>query len=107
MLRLDVRPDESGCDLIWENEVRSSAVPKLSTADELLYTVERQDFSYDSSIGILDSFYFTVLDPYTGAILRQDNIGMGVLNDTLQMAGTVGDAGVYWQGSSVGITRVK
>lgn len=39
MTRVDVADD--GCHVVWENRVRSAAVPRLSTADGALYTVAR------------------------------------------------------------------
>ena len=55
MARLDVRSNESGCDIVWENDVRSSAVPKLSTTDNLIYTIERKDANGDNATSIFDS----------------------------------------------------
>ena len=36
--RIDVRADESGCDVVWEShEISQTTVPKLSTANGLIY----------------------------------------------------------------------
>ncbi|MDJ0762301.1 MAG: hypothetical protein QNJ97_04875 [Myxococcota bacterium] len=106
MVRIDVREDQSGCDVIWQNAVRSSAVPKLSLADEFLYTIERQSPTPGNfTTGLLDSYHFTVLDPHTGDVLNQDHIGANAFRDTLQMAGNIGKKGVYWQGTMGGIVR--
>lgn len=99
MVRVDIRPDWSGCDLIWENDVRSAAVPKLSVSDELIYTTERR--------GSGDSYHFTAVDPYTGDVLAQKSVGGTMLHDTLQMAGNIGHEGVYWQGTAGGIIRIS
>jgi hypothetical protein len=102
MVRVDVLdcegdPSCEPCSVVWENGVRSAAVPKLSTADDLVYTVERT---------VSDEFYFTVVDSYTGGVVKQTLIGSGFLSDTLQMAGNIGLMGVYWQGTLSGIFRV-
>lgn len=106
MARIDIRHDESGCDLVWENTVRSSAVPKLSTTDELIYTVERVDSNGDFSTGLLDTFHFTVVDPYTGVVLKQHKIGGGFFRDTLEMVGNTGFDNVLWLGDVSGVTRI-
>jgi hypothetical protein len=101
-----VRVDINDCDgdpsypsgtIVWENSVRSAAVPKLSTADEYIYTVERSTS---------DNYYFTVIDSDTGAVMKQTRIGSGLFSDTLQMAGNIGINGVYWQGTLSGIVRI-
>jgi len=106
MVRIDIRPDESGCDLVWENSLRSSAVPKLSTADNLIYTVERRGLLNKPKAGLADSFYFTTVDPETGATLYQKRIGGGFFSDTLQMAGNIGPDQIYWQGTVGGMVRI-
>jgi len=103
MVRIDVidcagDPSCDPCGIVWENRVRSAAVPKLSTADDLVYTVERT---------VSDDYLFTVVDSYTGAVLKQTRIGSGFLSDTLQMAGNIGLMGVYWQGTLSGIIRIS
>jgi hypothetical protein len=98
MVRVDVRDDRSGCDIVWQNDVRSSAVPKLHVGEELIYTVERKPGGF-----LFDSFHFSVIDPHSGALLQQTEMGNG---DTLQMAGNCGTDGVYWQGTMFGIQRI-
>lgn len=105
MARIDVRLDETGCDLVWENDLRSAAVPKLSIADELIYTVERRK-AFLSVKGIVDSYHFTAVDAHSGDVEKQKMIGHTILRDTLQMAGNIGDDGVYWQGTLGGVSRI-
>lgn len=106
MIRIDLHQDESGCEKVWENDLRSSAVPKLSTADNLIYTVERRGLMNKPRAGLADSFYFTAIDPDTGATLYQKRIGGGFFSDTLQMAGNIGPDRVYWQGTVGGMIRI-
>jgi len=112
MVRVDInecRDDEtacSPCNIVWENYVRSSAVPKISIADELIYTIERISPSGGNKTTIFDTYHFTVIDPETGDVLKQNQIGSGLFADTLQMAGNVGKKGVFWQGTLGGIVRI-
>jgi hypothetical protein len=99
MARIDVRKNRSGCDLIWQNSVRSAAVPKLSLADAWIYTIARE--------GSGDTYRFAVVDPKTGAVANQTTVGRTPLHNTLQMAGNIGADGVYWQGTLGGIIRVS
>jgi hypothetical protein len=98
IVRIDVRSDATGCDLIWENQVRSTAVPKLSISDERIYTVALD--------GSDEGYYFTVVDPDTGDVVASTKVGTSVLHDTLQMAGNMGADKVYWQGTLSGILRI-
>jgi hypothetical protein len=107
MVRIDLHQDESGCQQVWENKLRSAAVPKLSTADNLIYTVERRGLMNKAKAGLADSFYFTSIDPDTGATLYQKRIGGGFFSDTLQMAGNIGEEQVYWQGTVGGMIRIS
>jgi hypothetical protein len=107
MVRIDLHQDESGCEKVWQNSLRSSAVPKLSTADNLIYTVERRGLMNKAKAGLADSFYFTSIDPDTGSTLYQKRIGGGFFSDTLQMAGNIGEGRVYWQGTVGGMIRIS
>lgn len=105
--RVDVRPDGSGCDLVWDNTVRSAAVPKLSTADGRLHTVLRDPvIPGTTGTSLLDPYRYAEIDPSTGRILRSKLVGIGALYDTLQMAGTVAPDGAYLQGTVTGILRI-
>ncbi len=98
MTRIDIT--DSGCSTVWKNTVRSAAVPKYSSFDGYLYTMEHKK-------GLLaDSYHFTVLDPQTGAVLKQTQTGAGFFADSLQMAGNAGLDGVFWQGTVSGVVRV-
>ncbi|MBL4796161.1 MAG: hypothetical protein JKY50_01970 [Oleispira sp.] len=107
MIRIDLYDDESGCSEVWQNDLRSSAVPKLSTADNMIYTVERRNVMNSPKATLVDSFYFTALNPDTGITLYQKYIGGGFFSDTLQMAGNIGPDQVYWQGTVGGMIRIS
>ncbi|MFD3613323.1 hypothetical protein ACFWXA_35825 [Streptomyces atroolivaceus] len=105
--RVDVRADGSGCSLVWDNSLRSAAVPKLSTADGLLHTVVRDSLIPGTKgTSLLDPYRYVQIDPDSGQITRSAKVGTGSLYDTLQMAGTVAPDGAYLQGTVTGILRI-
>ncbi|GHB28812.1 hypothetical protein GCM10010392_66230 [Streptomyces clavifer] len=105
--RVDVRADGSGCSLVWDNALRSAAVPKLSTADGLLHTVVRDSLIPGTKgTSLLDPYRYVQIDPDSGQITRSAKVGTGSLYDTLQMAGTVAPDGAYLQGTVTGVLRI-
>ncbi|MGV9265740.1 hypothetical protein ACWDRR_13885 [Kitasatospora sp. NPDC003701] len=105
--RVDVRADGSGCDLAWDNRVRSAAVPRLSTADGLIHTVLRNPvIPGTDATSVLDPYYYAEIDPRTGAVVRTKYTGAGFLFDTLQMVGSIAPGGVVYQGTTTGVLRI-
>jgi hypothetical protein len=101
MTRVDV--DESGCRTIWDNQVRSAAVPRISTADGNIYTTTRVGLDTTTP---LDGFTFTVLDPDTGAVRADHALPGTIVNDTLQTAPLITHDGRVLQGTVTGILRI-
>ncbi|MFC8455229.1 hypothetical protein [Kitasatospora sp. NPDC057223] len=105
--RVDVRPDGSGCDLKWDNKVRSAAVPRLSTADGLIHTVLRNPvIPGTNTTSAVDPYSYAEVDPATGAVGRTKYLGGGFIFDTLQMVGSIAPGGVVYQGSTTGVLRI-
>ncbi|WP_235871122.1 hypothetical protein [Rhodococcus spongiicola] len=104
MTRVDVDADGEGCTTVWENEVRSSAVPQLSIADGNIYTAVREGLDATTP---LDGFAYAVIDPETGDLLMTHPISSSLLGDTLQMAALITDDGRYMQGTISGIVSVN
>ncbi|MDJ0362682.1 hypothetical protein [Rhodococcus sp. H29-C3] len=106
MTRVDL--GGSGCHTVWDNEVRSAAVPRLSTADGNLYTVTRQVLPLSSAAtSVLDGYEYTVIDPITGSVLATQQLLGSVVNDTLQTSGLITSRGEYLQGTLSGLIRVR
>ncbi|CAM3073790.1 Secreted protein [Prescottella defluvii] len=103
MTRVDVDGDGEGCTTVWQNQVRSSAVPHLSTADGNIYTMVREGLDTTTP---LDGFAFAVLDPETGAVKTTRTVTGTLLGDTLQMSALITDDGRYMQGTISGIVSV-
>lgn len=101
MTRVDVR--RGACVKRWTAPVRSAAVPKLSVADRLIYTVERRG---SADTGPLDSYDSVALDLRTGAVRARTRLGAGTAYDTLQLAGNIGPGRVLWQGTITGLLRI-
>lgn len=105
MVRIDVNANERGCQVVWNNEVRSAAVPKLSLADQRIYTIERQPQNSDGSAGFLDAYAYVAIDPVTGEVLARQPLPD--LADTMQLAGTIAPDGVLLQGTIFGYMRIS
>lgn len=98
-----VTVQDGSCSVQWENDVRSTAVPKLSTADNLIYTFELCDDS-----GLIDKRCFVAIDFETGETITSTQVPLNwLLGDTLQQAGNVGSDQTFWQGDIDGILRVE
>ncbi|MFF9500205.1 hypothetical protein [Streptomyces sp. NPDC014656] len=101
--RIDVRGDGSGCDVVWESDVRSpSTVPKLSTANGLLYFYEKRP----NSLGI-DAWYLTAVDFRTGDRVFSRFTGTGLAYDNNWAPVTLGPDGTAYVGVFNGIIAVR
>lgn len=105
MTRVDVRADGTGCDLRWHSPVRSAAVPRMSLADGLLYTITRTGPA-GADTTELDSYAATAVDPGTGAVLGSSAVGATSAVDTLQTVGTFLPDAVGFQGTLTGVLRI-
>ncbi|WP_206029251.1 hypothetical protein [Rhodococcus sp. (in: high G+C Gram-positive bacteria)] len=102
MTRVDIDP--VGCHVVWDNTIRSSAVPHLSTADGSIYTVTRDGAANTSP---LDGYSFAVIDSKDGSQIGSTPLPSTILNDTLQMSALITESGEYFQGTISGIVRVR
>ncbi|HEX5658378.1 MAG TPA: hypothetical protein VFX59_14345 [Polyangiales bacterium] len=91
--RVDVEDD--GCRLVWSAAVRSVAVPKLSLADGLIYTVAQRD----------DGFAYTALDAADGMLLAQQPLGE--IAAPMQLAATIAAGRTLFQGTTTSIVRIR
>lgn len=101
MTRVDV--DRDGCRTVWENTVRSAAVPHISTADGLIYTVTRDGIPNTTP---LDAYSFTVIDPEDGAVVGRNDLPPTMLADPLQTSPLILRNGEVLQGVTTGIVRI-
>lgn len=96
MTRVDVAADESGCRVVWANDIPSAAVPRLSLKDGTLYTFTRDGWGAFRSAAVSSS---------TGELLSEKFVGWGLFADTLQMVGSIAPDGTQLQGTISGIVR--
>ena len=76
--RVDIRPDESGCDVAWTaDEISQTVVPKLSTKSGLVYLYTKPPETYRNT----EEFYLTALDFRTGKPVFRVLTGTGMLFD--------------------------
>lgn len=97
MTRVDVAPDGAGCEVVWDTDVRSAAVPRLSTADGTITTITEADGAA--------GYAYAVIDAATGDLLAEQNLGASVA-DPLQLAGTIGPDRVLYQGTVGAVLRI-
>ncbi len=110
MERWDVNDDASGITLKWRNNgIYSAAVPRLSTADNLIYTCERPR----GPAGVLTGpvVYACAIDMDSGRVAHRQRLprlaNLLAGGDPSQMVGVIDKHGVWWQGTIGGIYRIS
>ena len=101
---------DRGLRKIWDRkDVYSSAVPRYSTADGLIYTCERRR----GPAGLANGAYAwaVAIDMETGKTMHEQRLPQHVSlllggGDTLQMVGTIDRYGTWWQGTISGVYRI-
>lgn len=102
-VRIDVREDESGCDIVWESAIASpSVVPKISSENGLLYIYNYQ-FQGDGRV----AWYFTALDIATGKTQYQVLTGVGQNFDNNWSPITLSPDGSAYVGTGKGLVQIK
>jgi hypothetical protein len=101
MTRVDV--DNPGCHTVWENKVRSAALPHLSTGDGLIYTMTR--IGLDNTTP-LDIFGYAIVDSSTGKLLLQQPKSASILSDPIETPTMVLMDQKIMQGNITGLGRV-
>lgn len=101
--RIDVRPDGSGCETVWESAERSpSVVPKLSTGNGLIYLYTKDH----NNLGV-DAWYLTAVDFRTGQTRWKQLVGTGVGYDNNWAPITLGPDGTAYIGVFNGLAAVR
>ena len=102
IMRIDVREDDSGCDVIWHSQERSpSVVPKFSARNGLayFYTFEPQA---DGQI----AWYLTALDYATGNTQFKVLTGIGKEFDNNWAPLSLAPDGTAYVGTSKGLVGI-
>jgi hypothetical protein len=86
LARVDIRPDGSGCDVVWTSAERApSVVPKVSTKTGLLYIYTKDPDPVNTTS---DAWFWTAIDFTTGQTVWKQLAGTG-LNFNNHYAGLV------------------
>ena len=110
VMRIDVREDRSGCDVVWYNDTLiSQSLPRLSTATGLLYFYVFKKQEADDFFG---GWYLTALELDTGKELwdRLISPGTGTLVDPLSSVTApvvLGPNGAAYVGIRTGVVMAK
>jgi hypothetical protein len=110
VMRIDVRKDRSGCDVVWYNEsMISHSLPRLSTATGLLYFYTFKKQARDDFFG---GWYLTAVDFDTGEELwdRLISPGTGTIIDPLSSVTApvvLGPNGAAYVGIRTGVVMAK
>lgn len=72
--RVDIDPDRQGCHTVWENDLRSQSLPRLSTATGLLYFYT---FKLPFEGARTGGWYLTAVDFETGEDVFDRLVGAG------------------------------
>jgi hypothetical protein len=99
MQRVDVLPDGSGLISRWQSAVASAGEPRLSLADNLIYTI-----GLDTTTG---TYSLVTIDPDTGVQVSSTPYGSSFGDNPLQMVSMISPSGVLYQGTYAGILRVE
>jgi hypothetical protein len=103
LTRIDVLPDRSGCVRVWtNNEVPSTTVPKLSTANGLIYTyTQLLDTQVDRA------WYLAAVDFDTGETAYMVSLGTGEMRHNYYATVDLGPNGTSYVGVLTGMVAVR
>jgi len=107
MTRVDVNADGDGCSVVWNSDVPSAALPRLSLGDDRIYTVTATGPMGLAGSDTFAGYHYAVVDPATGQELSSSLLGIGLLDNPLQMTGTTGPDGTLYQGTETGVVEVR
>jgi len=103
LIRIDVREDLSGCDIVWQNDsVASGCGAKLSTGNGLIY-----QYSLERGTGWVNSWYFTAVDFDTGNLVWKIYAGSGKQWDNAMLTLSIGPTGLLTAGTLTGVVSLQ
>ncbi|MFO0694049.1 MAG: hypothetical protein U0230_10875 [Polyangiales bacterium] len=102
--RIDVRADESGCDVVWvSHEISQTVVPKLSIASGLIYAYTKLEGAPHDG----DAYYFTAIDFETGRTVYRVLTGTGLRYDNHWAEIAIAPDGTAYVGVLNGVLRIR
>ena len=107
IMRVDLREDESGCDVVWTSDEKvPSVVPKLSSKNGLAYFYSFIPQETDENGISENAWYLIALDAETGETVFKINTGVGRNFDNNWAPISLGPDGTAYVGSSKGINAI-
>lgn len=101
--RVDIREDESGCDVVWQSKERSpSLVAKLSLASGLVY-----GYTFEPRADGENAWYLTALDFATGKTVYKAFAGIGSSFDNNWSPLALGPDGTAYVGTFRGLVAFR
>lgn len=101
--RIDIREDESGCDLVWHSKEKApSVVPKLSAANGLAYFYTFKEQENSDSV----AWYLMALDAETGKTVYKIRTGSGKQFDNNWAPISIGPDGTAYVGTLNGLIAI-
>ncbi|WP_067856881.1 hypothetical protein [Nocardia shimofusensis] len=97
MTRIDV--SESGCGRVWESDDRMATLPKLSRADGSIHALAYGPIPAQGGVQQVGPIYYSAVDFDTGQRRAHEQVGFAPLDEPLQLTGTIGSDGSFWQGT--------
>lgn len=104
MLRVDVYANGTGCELVWENEVRVLGGGILSTKTGLLYTYTQNETLANE--GMYD-WYAEAVNWETGLVEWGIRVGAGGTYNSEARGNLLGPNGILYQGTLDGIVAIQ
>ncbi len=102
MVRIDIRDDETGCDIVWQSdEIMPSVVPKLSAANGLIYS-----YTYEVQDNGNVAWYVIALDSETGKTMFKVLTGAGKAYDGNWAPLAIGPDSTLYIGSLEGLISI-
>lgn len=100
--RVDIRPDESGCDVVWTSEERTPSItPRLSAENGLLYT-----YAYDLDERGKVAWSVAAIRADTGETVFKIPTGTGKQFDASWAPITLGYDNTLYVGTTVGLLAI-
>lgn len=106
MTRVDVTADGRSCTVVWDNALRSAALPRLALADKRIDTVLASSPAPAVTQVYGDLMSYARIDLGTGSVVASTPLGAGPTVDALQLVGMTTRDHVLYQGTLTGLLRI-
>jgi hypothetical protein len=103
-VRVDVNRSGHGCHIAWENPLRITTVPVMSTQTGLIYSYEQDEAL--AEIGLF-AFYFEAIDYRTGKVVWRQLAGAGGYKNNNYSPTLLSPDGTLYQGTSLGYVWMR